>query len=369
MRFGIIGALIVIQGIIALAHYVLYKTIVRFVGIESPEMLFWLRLAFSVLSVSFVVMSLTAVRLYGPVIRVLYTTAAGWLGTLHWLVMAMVLSWVIFFAAKLLAPKLDVAPMVVTLLALALVTSAYGIWNSSQVKVNRVSVRLDQLPEQWRGRRAVVVADTHLGNIRNTNFAKKVTKLISDQQPDIVLFPGDLYDGTIDDYGKMVAPFTGITSRFGVYFAAGNHEEFRDRAAMLGPLRQVGIHVLDNEVVDVDGLQVIGINYSDATTAEKEKAVLDTLSLDKDRASILIKHVPDELETARDAGIDLQVSGHTHVGQMWPFSLVTKRIFGPFFYGLNPLDSLQVYTTSGAGTWGPPQRVGTTPEIAVITFE
>jgi predicted MPP superfamily phosphohydrolase len=111
------------------------------------------------------------------------------------------------------------------------------------------------------------------------------------------------------------------------------------------------------------------VPYSESRDAKHYQSVLENAELDRDRASVLLAHVPHGLDIAEKQGISLQLSGHTHGGQIFPFTWVTNRIFGEFTYGLKRFGELLVYTSSGAGTWGPPMRVGTQPEIVLIRFE
>ena len=129
------------------------------------------------------------------------------------------------------------------------------------------------------------------------------------------------------------------------------------------------MRVLNNENVDVDGLQLLGVPYRHATNAEHLRSVLAQLRIDRTRASILVTHAPDHPEVAAEVGISLQVSGHTHLGQMFPFNLIARRIYRQFVYGLSRIGALQVYTSSGAGTWGPPLRVGSQSELVIILLE
>jgi predicted MPP superfamily phosphohydrolase len=154
-----------------------------------------------------------------------------------------------------------------------------------------------------------------------------------------------------------------------VYYIAGNHEEFYRNAEYLPPLLRAGMRVLDNEKVEVDGLQLIGVHYRDAAQPERYRLVLQSMHLDRNRASVLLLHAPVRLAISEEEGISLQLSGHTHGGQFFPWTLVAKRVWAQFNHGLQRLGNLQVYTTYGTGTWGPPLRLGTRPEIAVITFQ
>jgi predicted MPP superfamily phosphohydrolase len=160
-----------------------------------------------------------------------------------------------------------------------------------------------------------------------------------------------------------------LSPPFGIYFATGNHDEFGDTRSFLAALKGAGIRVLNSEKVLVDGLQIVGAPYHDTTLPIRLRASLESLHIDRSSASILINHVPNRLPIVEEAGISLQLSGHTHGGQFIPFTWLTHRIFGPFTYGLHRFGALQVYTSYGAGTWGPPMRVGTSPEVVLLTFE
>jgi len=129
----------------------------------------------------------------------------------------------------------------------------------------------------------------------------------------------------------------------------------------------VGIRVLSNEKITVDGLDIVGVGYRDAGYPIRLRALLE--SLGQGRTSILLNHVPNRLPIVEQAGISLQLSGHTHGGQIFPFTWLTRRAFGKFTYGLQRFGALQVYTSSGAGTWGPPMRVGSSSEVTLLTFE
>jgi len=153
-----------------------------------------------------------------------------------------------------------------------------------------------------------------------------------------------------------------------VYFVAGNHEQFGDDSKYLHAIAAAGVRVLSNEKVEVDGLQIVGVPYRNAHDGQFA-SVLRSVRLDCDRASILLTHAPDHPEIAEAAGVSLQLSGHTHLGQFIPWSWMARRIYRQFVYGLSRIGKMQVFTSSGAGTWGPPLRLGSNPEIVVLQFE
>ena len=135
------------------------------------------------------------------------------------------------------------------------------------------------------------------------------------------------------------------------------------------PSTAAGVRVLSNEKVEVDGLQIIGVPYSNATQKGHLASALQSIRLDRDRASILLVHAPDHPEVAEAAGVSLQLSGHTHLGQFVPWSWFARRMYRQFVYGLSRIGKMQVFTSSGAGTWGPPLRLGSNPEIVMLQFE
>jgi len=193
--------------------------------------------------------------------------------------------------------------------------------------------------------------------------------MVTQLKPDVVFITGDVFDGTSADLARLVQPLTDVRPTLGAYFVAGNHEEFSDHAKYLKAIEDTGVRILNNEKVDLDGLQIVGVHHGEAHDAQRFRSILRDAGLDRDRASVLLSHAPENLAIAEEEGVSLQLSGHTHGGQIFPWTMLAARVHGRFVYGLNRLNELVVYTTSGAGTWGPPLRVGTKSEIVMVRFE
>jgi hypothetical protein len=189
------------------------------------------------------------------------------------------------------------------------------------------------------------------------------------EEPHAIFIAGDLYDGTAIDALSAAEPLKQLSAPHGVYFVAGNHEQFGDENKYLNAVAATGVRVLSNEMVEVDGLQIIGVPHRSAARSTLFASVLRAMGLDPQRASILLTHAPDHPEVAEAAGISLQLSGHTHLGQFIPWSWMARRIYRQFVYGLSQIGKMQVFTSSGAGTWGPPLRLGSNPEIVMLEFE
>jgi hypothetical protein len=178
-----------------------------------------------------------------------------------------------------------------------------------------------------------------------------------------------MFDGSPVRANELVAGWQGFSPARGIYYIAGNHDEFVDRRIFLEAVSRTGVRVLNNEKVSVDGLQIVGIHDSEAEDPRELRKILGRAQIDPALPSVLLAHRPVNLAVAEEAGISLQLSGHTHHGQMWPWNFLVRRIYGPFAYGLHRLKTMWVYTSSGAGTWGPPLRVGTKSEIVLIRLE
>ena len=321
------------------------------------------------MSVSFVPVTLLAFRTYNFLVRAYYTAAAVWLGILNFLFVASSLCWIAYPLVKLSGLPVTRPTILAALYGLALLAAVCAILIAAWPRVTRVSVKLPGLPDSWRGRVAALLSDTHLGHIRGRRFAARVAAKLKTLRPDIVFFPGDMFDGTKLDAARVAAPWKSVAAPLGAYFVTGNHEEFFDPAKFVDAVAHSGIRVLENEKVVVDGLQIVGVGYGDSGHPDRFAAILESAAVDRTRASILLAHVPRHLALAENHGISLQLSGHTHGGQIFPFTLFVSRIFGKYAHGLQRFGGMAVYTSYGAGTWGPPMRLGTWPEIVLIRFD
>jgi uncharacterized protein len=361
-----------VQLVLLLAHWFVYSTCLAFWPHHSRSAALGLGIALLVLAFTFVTASLLSFRVFNQAVALFYKLAAIWLGFMNYFFMAACLSWPVWFAIRAFASPAGAGaarPWIAgVLFALAAATGFYGLINARWIRVRRVTVDLPKLPESWRGRKAVMLSDLHLGQVNGRGFCRRLTALAAGFNPDIVFLSGDVFDGVKADLDRLVAPLRSLKPPFGIYFSTGNHEEFGDATEHLEALHKAGVRILANECVTVDGLQIAGIRDEESSDPARMQTCLEELSLDEAQPSILLNHAPIRLHIVEEAGVSLQLSGHTHGGQMFPITWVTHRVFGKFTYGMNQLGALKVYTSSGAGTWGPPMRVGSQPEVVHITF-
>ena len=359
----------IVQSVLLLVHLAIYATWTFFLGPFDPIHRLELRVALAVLSVSFVAASLLS-RLYSNwMVRAIYAVAAVWLGFVNFFFLAVCTCWIVYLLPALFGIHLQRMTLGVLFFGLAVLIALYTVINAARTRVTRISIKLPNLPPSWRGRTAALVSDLHLGHIRNRGFLRRIVSMLTQLRPDILFIPGDLFDGTDIDADRLAEPWAKFSAPFGAFFVTGNHEEFSSPAKYLDVVKRSGIRVLENEKVVIEGLQIVGVHYHESTNVERCRSILQQASLDPAAPSILLIHTPDRMPVAAEAGISLQLSGHTHRGQFFPFTIIVRRIYGKFAYGLNRLGNLLVYTSCGVGTWGPPMRLGTNPEIVLIQFE
>ncbi|MGC2450536.1 MAG: metallophosphoesterase [Candidatus Sulfotelmatobacter sp.] len=361
--------ILVIQVVLWLTHYFVYQTFAYRLPATDAGQRVWLQVILGVLSVSFVAASTLAFSYTSAPVRVFYRASAIWMGLLSFLFMAALFAWVALAVATVGHVPFNFHVMVEVLFVIAIAVGLYGVFNASWTRITRARVRLANLPEAWRGRKAALVSDVHLGHVRNGSFLRRLIRLILSEEPDAIFIAGDLYDGTAIDATKAAEPLSQLKAPHGVFFVAGNHEQFGDDSKYLDAVEAAGVRVLRNEKVNVNGLQVVGVPYRDAASNGGLASALRRVSIDRDRASILLTHAPDDPHTAESLGFSLQLSGHTHLGQFIPWSWMARRIYRQFVYGLSRIGKMQVFTSSGAGTWGPPLRLGSNPEIVMLEFE
>jgi uncharacterized protein len=366
-------AVIIVQSFLCIAHWFMYQTWVDFWWPMSQASLLPLRIGMTVLSLVFIPASFLSFRLSNLSVRVFYRVTAVWIGLANFLFVAAWLAWLADLFVKFSVPpstrSADRPYVAGVLLVLAIATALFGLINARALRVRQVSVSVPRLPERWRGRRALLISDMHLGHVNGVEFAQRIAAKAKELNPEIIFIAGDLFDGSKVDAAAMVAPLSELKPRLGAFFVDGNHEEYGGAAHFEQAVRTAGIRVLHNECVTVDGLRIVGVPYGPAAYPLHLRAFLEQLGLKEGPASILLNHVPNRLAIAEHAGVNLQLSGHTHGGgQLIPFNFITRRAFGRYTYGLQQFGDLQVYTSSGAGTWGPPMRVGTNPEIVLLTF-
>ncbi|MDX2675587.1 metallophosphoesterase [Streptomyces sp. NY05-11A] len=241
---------------------------------------------------------------------------------------------------------------------------SYGVLRGPRVK--RVTVPLAKLPRAAHGYRIAVVSDIHLGPILGRGFAQKVVDTINATRPDLIAVVGDLVDGSVKDLGPAAAPLAQLRARHGSFFVTGNHEYFSGAEQWVREVRRLGLNPLENARTELPWFDLAGVNdiagESEGRGPDFTRALGDR---DTTRACVLLAHQPVQIHDAVDHGVDLQLSGHTHGGQLWPGNFIAAAA-NPTVAGLERYGDTQLYVSRGAGAWGPPTRVGAPSDITVI---
>jgi uncharacterized protein len=251
---------------------------------------------------------------------------------------------------------------------------AYGTWNAAHPKVRHYDINIDKQAGNLKELHLVMVSDIHLGTIVRNGQLIKMVNMINELNPDMVVIAGDAVDESVEQVveQQMADNFRLLKSKYGVFAALGNHEYISgNREEAVKFLQSAGVHVLRDQSEKVaDSLYVLGRedSSSERFAGAKRKKLADIMSgVDKNLPVIVIDHQPSHLEEAISLGVDLQLSGHTHSGQMFPNNLITGRMFEDD-WGLLTKGPFNIIVSSGYGTWGPPIRIGNYPEVVDITL-
>jgi len=259
--------------------------------------------------------------------------------------------------------------------AIALASTIFGIWwGLRRIAIRRIEVPLQGLPAEMDGFTIVQLSDLHMDLVHGRGWLTTVVNKTNSLAPDLVAITGDLAEGSVAQFGYDAEPLNLLSAPNGVFFVTGNHEYFHDLQGWLERLPQLGIRVLRNERVQVQrygvGFDLAGVDDHDGKRMapghgpDLQKALEGR---DRGRPVVLLAHQPRIMDEAVRWGVDLVLSGHTHGGQIWPFSYLVY-LQQPYVKGLKRREGTVLYLSAGTGFWGPPMRLGTTAEIAVITL-
>lgn len=297
----------------------------------------------------------------------LYTVVMAVSGIIFYLFLGAIILGVLLLGSYILKTSL---PLWVSwvMLSISIGLGVFGIIQARTVRIVEYTVTLPGAPISWNTKTAVLVSDTHYGQVNREKFARRVVNKIRELNPDFVLHAGDFYDGIALDTTGISFEWKQLTAQIPVFYAPGNHEEYGPYAEFITSIKNAGIIVLADAKADYGGVTIAGVTYHDAAVAEQFEKTLSSLTLGTP-PSILINHAPVHQSVAQSAGIDLMVSGHTHNGQFWPNTYVSQMVYKAFGHGLAHFEDMTTITTSGIGTWGPPLRTFNTPEIVVIHFK
>ncbi|SEB93789.1 Uncharacterized metallophosphoesterase Cj0846 (plasmid) [Tsukamurella tyrosinosolvens] len=311
--------------------------------------------------------------------RVRWISAAGltWLATVFYLLLTLLVLgvlWVLTRLVRLVRPGFDGAPLrrAVALVGVvgAVAATLYGLVEAATPRVTHTQVKLASMPAAFGPLKVALITDIHAGPVRTRGFVQGVVDRANAERPDLVLMAGDLIDGTVAQIGDDLTPLRDLRAPLGVFAVTGNHEYYAgDVVNWVQRWRDVGVTPLTNASARLErgGATVTLVGANDRTGKAPHEVDYDAAFAGVDPAgfTVAIAHEPLQGREFAKRGADLQVAGHTHGGQIWPFRYFV-RLQQPALQGLESVDGMPVYTSRGAGAWGPPVRVAAPPEIAIL---
>lgn len=352
------------------AHAFVFVSAIHFFSLTNSAHRYILAYVLIFLASSFFFSSLIAHFFENIFTRAYYFLSGFWIGFLTNIILAFVLLWFFFLMSQYANFAMNKGFFGVLFLGGAFLVSLYGVWNALHPVVKNVSIRIPGISEEWKGKTIVQLSDVHLGHVYQAGFLEGVVEKVNALHPKIVVITGDLFDGMDGHLDSLVQPLDNIQSENGVFFVSGNHETYLGVEKSLAVLQKTNVVLMQDEVLDVDGLKLIGINYP---KRGEKKSISTTLASLKDqffgKPNVLLYHAPESIDAIRQSGVNVLLAGHTHNGQQYPFQLITRIVHKGYDYGLYSLGDFTLYTTSGVGTWGPTMRIGTSSEIVAITLE
>jgi len=236
-------------------------------------------------------------------------------------------------------------------------------------RVKRVAVSIPGLPQSLRGLKIAQISDLHIGPTIRRSYVTHVVEMVASLAPDLTVLTGDIVDGGVKELEAHSEPLSKLGPKGSVFFSPGNHDYYSGFYEWQPALEQLGMKVLLNrgELVKFGTGSVWVAGVTDPVASQKPDAIAASLGGEKADFRLLLSHRPELAEAAEKAGFHLQLSGHTHGGQFFPWTYVAKR-FHEFYLGLMKQGTMWVYVSPGTGSWGPPIRLGTTPEVTLVTL-
>ncbi len=357
----------ILCAVIFVSHFFIYRSWLKF-SLPADETLKNIaKILLIILPAAFITTSILATRYDHFTLRSIYVISSFWLGLAANLFFSFALAWFIYGLSKTFHFSLPLPLLGHAFVALGLLITITGTFNAFHPTVKKLNIGLADLPPAWQDKTVVQISDLHLGYIYGQKFARSLVSLVNQQNPDLILITGDLYDGTRGQLEKSTVELKNLRAPFGIYFVNGNHEKFLGLSTVQKLLTDTPIKTLSNELVSLNGLNLVGLEYlGEGSRAKLLEPLTAVPGFSTHQPTVLLYHEPVDIARLQASGIDLMLAGHTHRSQLFPFNFITNLLYHGFDYGFYRLGDFALYVTSGIGSWGPPVRTSARPEIVVL---
>ncbi len=358
--------LFLIAAILLFSHFfVFYFIYIAFWLVKYKILLLCLSLF---LSMSFLVISIIIHYSDNFVTRFFYYFSASWLWLLSNLFFTFTFLALALIIFQLFHIPIDLKIWASIAIMLSLMLSTYAFYNAKNIVVKQQEVTIKNLPEVWKSKKVVFISDVHIWAIIWKNFLDNMIEKINSLDADIVLIGWDLFDGSDWRLDYVADTLDNIKSKNWVYFVTGNHEVYLWMDVVKQAIEKSKIIDLSNEFVDIDGLQIVWLDYVEPRFSTKgiDYELSQLVNFDKTKPSILMYHAPIYIKEFKDFWFNLQLSWHTHKWQIWPYNFITNLMYKWYDYGLHTEGNYNLYTSNWVWTWWPPMRIWNNPEIVLF---
>ncbi len=361
----------VVITIYSLLNYYFLKKNKNLLTTKSLPSILWKLLIFTL------IVSPVATVIFSRINSPIYATITGfpgysWLAFLFiFLIIHGVIDITMLIAQKMgyLPPKYMAKEIFIATMIISISVLTYGFFEARDFKVERIAIKTTKLPEKIKKIKIVQISDVHFSPLISTEAAKRIFKIVQKEKPDIIFSTGDMLDKSIRNSKEISDIIKQLKAPMGKYAITGNHEFLADINYSTEFITRSDFKLLRNEAVTIDDtLNIVGVDDKTGKQFGVISKISETELLqqtEQDKYTILLKHQPSVINTNVDY-FDLQLSGHTHAGQLFPFTLLVKIAF-PYLAGMYDIDDkTKIYVSRGTGTWGPPFRFLAPPEITVL---
>lgn len=296
-----------------------------------------------------------------------YSLSVFWAPLLIYLILGCCVLWMVLGIGYVFHINFTMPYVLIGIAISILLGIFWGIYRACTPQTTHYQINAPILIPLWKNKKIVMFSDSHLGMVRNQTFAKKIVHIINKERPDMVIIAGDLIDGPVIPYKTTLAPLRDINAPLGTFYTAGNHDEYNTQQKEYYEALTQYVTVLNDARIEINGTQLIGLAFAHETLTETADKLIKT-GYQINQPSIVILHDPKNTQALVANNVALVLSGHTHGGQFFPFTLIVHALYKKLAKGLHYFNNTAAITSVGIGTAGPLFRLGTRPEIVVITF-
>lgn len=369
MKMHYVSIFIISFLIIIVSEYLFYLPSINSEILKHPDIGRILLSICIILPIIFTLTVLYSQKHFSKLNSWLYTMSALWIGVIFYLFMISFIAITLIPFYNYFGLNLPTNLIIILILSIVFIISFYGVYNANNPKIVHFEIESKELSPLWGDKKIILISDTHFGNMRGEKFMKKIVDIMNNEKPDIIFHLGDLIDGPSFDYKKVFAPIDNLNSSLGIYYTEGNHEAYNREYSVFKANFPKKINDITGKKIIINNTQIIGIPYFKKKSKSNTKEQLDLVGYDKNMPSIILMHDPKNTPILAKENVSLVLSGHTHAGQVFPFTVLVKMVDGKYVHGVASTEETKSITSSGVGVAISPMRIGTKPEIVILKIK